>query len=377
MNERMQTRRAEPSDLDRIVEIHASAFPDPRGYAERRYNFSENPWAPHSELRVVVKDERVIAHAFLFPMQAWFGGVRVPCAGIASVGVAPEARGTGAAGFLLQVLHEEAKARGDALSILYPFRQAFYAKHGYAPTSSVRRLRFHPASIPWRTHGAGPIDSNEVIALYERAAARHTGWLVRPPALWERRLLDERRSWHMVDGGYVCWSLVQSEAHARIRMIVHDLVADDDGARRRLLALIGAQRDQVHEVEMMVADEDPLAFALQDADRDRHGTEEVEHEIGQVMTGPMVRILDLPRAVLSRGYFGDGAIAIESVAIDVRQGRAHPTASAPRVDLAAPASVLFGGMSVRAAAALGLATGDLATAERVLSLPSYFPLDPF
>jgi predicted acetyltransferase len=369
----METRRAEEDDLDRLIEIHASAFPDPRGYEDRRRNFAENAWAPLSDLCVVVRDGHIVAHAFLFPLHAWFGGQRVQCAGIASVGVAPEARGTGVARFLLDHLHEEARARGDALSILYPFRQAFYAKHGYAPTSSALRLLFHPAAIPWRKHDARAIDSTEVISLYERAGARHTGWLVRPPALWEKRLLDERRTWLMVDGGYVSWSLVQTEAHARIRLVVHDLVAGDEDARRRLLAAIAAQRDQVHEVEMTVCEGDPILFHLEDADRDRHGTAEVEHTIGQVISGPMVRILDLPRALLARGYAGDGALKIDDVAIDVKGGRAELGADGPAALLSPLASVLFGGMSPRA----GFVSGDLAAAERILPIPSYFPLDPF
>ena len=81
-----------------------------------------------ANLYVLVEDETVLAHAFLFPLEAWFGGARVRIGGIATVGVAPEARGRGLGSRLVEHLHELSLERGDALTVLYPFRQAFYAR---------------------------------------------------------------------------------------------------------------------------------------------------------------------------------------------------------------------------------------------------------
>ena len=89
-----------------------------------------------------------VAHAFLFRLKAWFGGMEVQVGGVATVGVAPEARRKGHGTALLTRVHEVARARGDAATVLYPFRQAFYSRFGYATTSPYRRLRLHPASIP-------------------------------------------------------------------------------------------------------------------------------------------------------------------------------------------------------------------------------------
>ena len=85
-------RPATEDDLERLVEIHLGAFPDPRSNEARLRNFARNPLGTLSDLWVLVEGGVLVAHAFLFPLEAWFGGRRVAVGGIATVGVAPEAR---------------------------------------------------------------------------------------------------------------------------------------------------------------------------------------------------------------------------------------------------------------------------------------------
>jgi GNAT superfamily N-acetyltransferase len=148
---RLSFRTARADDLERLIDVHASAFPDPRSRDDRARNFTRNPLGDLTDLWVAVAADSgaIVAHAFLFPLRAWFGGRLVPVGGIASVGVGPEARRRGIGTALVEHLHAVSLARGDALALLYPFRQAFYARIGYAATSSYRRLRLGPASIPW------------------------------------------------------------------------------------------------------------------------------------------------------------------------------------------------------------------------------------
>src|SRR5512140_923029 len=86
-------RPAKDEDTERLLEIHASVFPDPRGAEERRRNFHHNALGGLGDLHVVEHEGRLLAHAFLFPLEVWIGGRPVPAGGVASVGVAPEARG--------------------------------------------------------------------------------------------------------------------------------------------------------------------------------------------------------------------------------------------------------------------------------------------
>jgi len=114
----MRTRPAAPADVDRLVEIHFRAFPDPRPEEPRRRRFVANPLGSLADAWVAEDDGVVLGHAFAFSLGAWFGGRRVPVTGIASVGVAPEARGRGVATALLARVHEVARARGLTMTQL-------------------------------------------------------------------------------------------------------------------------------------------------------------------------------------------------------------------------------------------------------------------
>jgi predicted acetyltransferase len=391
-------RPALEDDLERLLDVHACAFPDPRGRPARARNFQHNALGAFSDLHVAVEDGTVLAHAFLFPLEAWFGGVRVSMGGIATVGVAPEARGRKLGSRLVEHLHARSFARGDALTALYPFRQAFYARLGYAPTSSYRRLRLHPASIPWRPAmraraATGP-DREALVACLEASAQRRTGTLARTTRAWEARLADERRTWLVVEGpagveGYVVWTLEQSEAHAETMLQVRELAGRTPAAERELWALVGAQRDQVAVVHADVAADDPIEHALVDPDRARFGDGDVEHTLGEVASGPMLRVPHAVRALEARGWPAEGSLLLavddETLAITATGGRASvlPSRGEPdvRLDGRAFAAVAFGGLPPSRAARLGWLTARdaraLAQAETLLALPPYFSPDPF
>jgi predicted acetyltransferase len=405
-------RPAGEDDLERIVEIHTSAFPDPRGHDARMRNFTGNPLGALSDLWLLATGGSIVAHAFLFPLEAWYGGRRVPFAGVASVAVAPEARGRGLGTRLIEHLHATARARGDVLTVLYPFRQGFYARLGYAPSSSYRRLRLSPASIPWRcdmrARPARGGDMAQLRACWDAVASRHSGRLARTERLWEARLSAPGRTWLVVESGggeggavrgYVSWTLDQEQPHAATTLVVREMCALDAAADRALWGLIGAQRDQVAVVHADVAEDDPIHWALVDADRGRAGDAELEHAVGDVASGPMVCVLDPRRALEARGYGSDGSVVVSilssgrggdpsqtstlEVAVTQGQARVAPSQEAPHVqmDASALAAVAFGGCRAVHAARLGwLEARDgpsLERADALFALPPYFSPDPF
>ena len=137
-------RAARPDDVDRLLDIHLAAYPDARGVEERRRNFVANPFGTLDDLVVGERGGAIVAHAFLFRLETMFGGRVVKTGGVASVAVAPEARGQGVAGALMRHLHVASDVRGDALTMLFAFRYGFYAKHGYAQGASRKRLLVDP-----------------------------------------------------------------------------------------------------------------------------------------------------------------------------------------------------------------------------------------
>lgn len=388
-----------------MIEIHSNAFPDPRGFEARGRFLRSHDLGDLDHLYVAERGGLVLAHAFLFALQGWFGGRRVKFGGIASVGVAPEVRGEAVARTLLDELHRRANERGDALTLLYPFRQGFYERSGYVAVSPTRLLTLHPRAIPesWANPSRAPgilraatgSDRSGIIAAYDSVAEKRTGWIVRPERLWESRLVDERRRWFVLDhegrvAGYVCWTLKQDEPHAETRLDVGDLVASDEAARRRLLALVGAQRDQVAEVTLEVGDDDPIDRAFVDMDSARHGSERVEHALGTLVGGPMVRLTDDARALEARGYRSDGTIdlAVDGGpprSIQIREGAARvgPARGGPilHADRRALAAILYGGLNASGAARLGWLGADAARtlrlADDLFAQPPFFALDLF
>jgi len=160
-------------------------------------------------------------------------------------------------------------------------------------------------------------------------------------------------------------------------------------AERELWALVGAQRDQVAVVHADIAADDPIEHALVDADRTRFGDGDIEHTLGEVASGPMVRMLDASRALEARGWPSDGALVLavgdETLEITAKGGRATvvPSRGEPHIRLGAPAlaAVAFGALPASRAARLGWLTPRdahaLALAEALLALPPYFSPDPF
>lgn len=406
----MKFRKAAEVDLARLTEIHLAAYPDERSVEARERNFTRNLYGSLDDLVVAEEDGVIVAHAFLFPFRASFGGQKVKMGGIASVGVAPEARGRGVATALMAHLHLRSDRRGDAVTMLYAFRQGYYARFGYASTTSRKRLSFDPRAVPaaWRAlardriRGVRPSDAKTLRVIHARGAERASGHIDRSPRHWERLLARERRhllvceaarprSKKSVPTGYVAFTLQQEAAYGATRLHVDELIATDDETRRALFGALGAMRDQVSAIVVEVADSDPLERALIDPDRHGSGSDFVEHDLGRVVGGPMIRIEDVPRALMARGYQGKGSFdvvigeadgtEVVAASVRIRDGRAElgPVrgGGALRTTRAGLAAIFYGALSVKSAVALGLAEAEASLADRIDAIAAIPPLTPF
>jgi predicted acetyltransferase len=212
---------------------------------------------------------------------------------------------------------------------------------------------------------------------------------VRTEALWDRIFARERRQLLVCEDGYVAFAFEQEEAHAPTIAVVEELAAATDDARRVLFGALGALRDQVSEVVIEVDANDPIEHALLDADRRRFGTDAVEHALGEIVAGPMVRIEDVHRAIEARGYAADGSfdvVVADEIAMSVRVdgGRAEVGAargtSALRAGRASLAAIFYGGLRPSDAARLGLVDADertLARIDAIVAMPAVAPIDAF
>jgi predicted acetyltransferase len=305
-------------------------------------------------------------------------------------------------------LHVRSDMRGDAVTMLYAFRHGYYAKLGYAVATSRKRLEIDPRSIPdaWRVLARGRVrsakgdDRDAIVRAYLRNAAQVSGWLVRPDTLWERLFTRERRQHLVVPAangelaGYVAFDITQDAFHEPTTLTVGEVIADDDATRHALLGALGAMRDQVTEIVLEVAADDPIELAFIDSDRHRFGTAEVEHPLGTIVGGPMVRIEDVARAVEARGYASAGSTAFDlvvreeadevAISVTIEDGRATAAAAkgggAIRTSRRGLAAILYGGTGLGDAVRLGWAEADArvrSRAEVALAMAPLVPIDPF
>lgn len=400
-------RQADTADLERLVDVHALAFPDPRGVEERRRNFMAKPFGPFADLHVAELEGDVVAHAFGFGLSTWVGGAVVPVTGIATVGVAPEARGRGVGAALVRHVESVGEARGAVASFLYPFRQGFYGRLGYVPAPGVIHFAVAPAALPRerardvKVRRARGEDRATLRDLYRAQAERSTGMISRSERLWNMHLSDERRFFFVAEEpgtgrpvGYVSTVTAQSESHAETRTEVDDLVGEDDGSRSALLGWLASLRDQTAEIDLVLAVDDPLACLFEDADRARPGTERIEHGLGTFATGPMLRASDPARVLEKRGYPAELtaafslSVAGERFEVDVREGRAKVVGAKPSDETQASlamtgrgfTAVVLGGLPLVHAVRLGWATAHervLRELAPLLDVPAWHTWDRF
>lgn len=116
--------------------------------------------------------------------EQWWGGRRVPMGGIASVAVAPDARGRGVAATLMRELLALMQQSSQPISVLYPTAPGIYRSLGWEIVGTLDDTRLatvglQPAGEPGdvQLRAAGPDDVEAIAALY--LAQQRNGHLTR------------------------------------------------------------------------------------------------------------------------------------------------------------------------------------------------------
>jgi predicted N-acetyltransferase YhbS len=249
--------------------------------------------------------------AMIHDLRQWWLGRAVPCAGIASVKVAPEYRGSGIGRRLMTALLDAVAERGYPLSALYPATMPIYRSLGWelaggkyvatVPARSLRTLMAPDAAVFGRTapapapapaiRRAGPDDTADVIARIGGAhqAARDAGaltWDEGPTGQW---LSDpDQYSYLAGDDGYACYrwggdghgNLVVDRVHAVTR---ESLLA--------LWSVIASHSSVARTVTALTAPNDPFWWLT--AERDATISKRSMW---------MLRVVDGPAAIAARGF---------------------------------------------------------------------------
>lgn len=297
------------SDIEAVSRLIHHAFAGPLEGAEK--------WIRESgfeHVRVVREAAGGSPRACLLriPMGQYFGGRVVRMLGIAGVAVAPEARGTGLARWMMERALSEARADGFAISTLYAstprlYRQVGYehAGHRFAAKIPVERIRAGAGQGELRPLNVA--DEEQVRSCYARFAARFNGPLDRGEYVWKRtRELRETQftGFGVFDQGALT-GYVMVHQHRKPESGNHDLIASDvafdsAAAGRRLLGFLAGFGTMADDVVLCGGPMHPLLTLL---DERRYDVSKKDFW--------MVRVLDLPALVASRGWACDAAVQVK------------------------------------------------------------------
>jgi GNAT superfamily N-acetyltransferase len=251
-------------------------------------------------------DGRPAGAAVVHDMRQWWHGRAVPCAGVASVKVAPEHRGKGIGKRLMTVLLDLIAERGYPVSALYPATMPLYRSLGWelaggryeavVPGRSLRSLLppdeacaappGHAANPEIRR--AGPGDAAAVTTVIGRCheAARDCGPVTRdlePTARW---LSDENLYAYLSDGGFAAYRWGKGG-----ELFVERVHGASAPSLRELWTVIASHSSVAETVRVITGPADPFWWLTRE--RDATLTDRSMW---------MLRLVDAPAAIEERGF---------------------------------------------------------------------------
>ena len=248
--------------------------------------------------RILRQEDKAIAGLAIYSMGQWFGGQIAPMAGIAAVGVAPEARGKGAARELLTSTLHELHSLDIPISALYPATQALYRQVGYEQGGSYCKWELPTASIQLKErhlpmHQVSLSDSSIFEKLYNQQAQVNNGNLARNSAIWSRILEPQKEEdiyayligSETSPGGYIIFT--QKEAAIEIK----DWALLNVSAAQRIWTFLADHRSTIEKVIWQGASVNPFTLLLSEQ------TAKITKQMNW-----MLRIINLPLALSLRGY---------------------------------------------------------------------------
>ncbi|MCC6434983.1 MAG: GNAT family N-acetyltransferase [Acidimicrobiales bacterium] len=288
---------------------------------------------------------RLVGHARALDLETTVpGGVRLPTAGVTSVGVLPTHTRRGVLRSMLAGLLEDARRRGAVLASLRASEATIYGRFGFGVAGMCATYelaggsRLRPGARPV-THTVRLLEPQEVRAaipaLHEEVATGHVGAVGRPAHWWDNSLGefdDPGRSltrWvavsvdeHGRTDGYVDVALDDhrpSPGVARVRrLVIGDLFAGSDGAYRALWRHVL----EVDLVASVIAPRRPVDERLRWLLEDPRAMRTV-----QVIDEQWLRLLDVDAALAARRYAAVGA----SVVVEVRDEQLPANAGCFRI----------------------------------------------
>ncbi|GAA1645031.1 GNAT family N-acetyltransferase [Actinoplanes couchii] len=316
----MEIRSTTEQDLEVFVDTILAAF---GRFREAPAEDDGNLWSAYEmdrHLLAVTDDGRAIGTAGAYSFELTLPGeIIAPAAGVTAVGVLPTHRRRGVLTAMMRRQIADLRARGEFLAVLLASEATIYRRFGYGPATYAQQLKMSRQraafALPPADDGGSielrrRADCGEIIEeLYDRYRRVRPGALSRPHRWWARgagqapvstaaaRHIAVHRDRDGVPDGYASYSLDDADM-----LIVDEIITTDDTVAAAL-ARFALGHDMVSDVMIKrVPSDDPLRWQLAD------------FRAAQVADDGdwlWVRLLDVPRALTSRGWFTDGEIVLD------------------------------------------------------------------
>jgi predicted acetyltransferase len=286
-----------PDDDRQLAKILDRCFISPPEYTTTEQDYLN--WIGRENLRFIRQNGKIFGGLVILNMGQWYGSNCVPMAGIASVGIAPQYRGSGAAIALMQSVVQELYAQGSPISVLYPAVQQLYRKAGYEQAGILCRWEAKIDSIQMRdrTLPMTEIDLSKpdrLDSIYRQQATVNHGNLDRHSLIWKAIA-------HLPNPQKIDAFLIGSETQPQGYLIftqshdglidIKDWVVLTPEAGQRFWTFLADHRSQMDKVQWNSAIVDPLSLLLPEK------TAKLKWEKRW-----MLRIIHVMKALAIRGY---------------------------------------------------------------------------
>jgi len=281
-----------------------------------RYREQIHASTPLDEAWVLVCDTSIQGALRAETIGQFFGGESVPCVAISAVQVLPQGRGRGYGKMLMMQVMSQMRDTGVALSVLYPTNVGFYRSLGYEIAGAYTQYSVPILSLPrYSSHAVVEPFGDEDIPLVHRCYRRYAegtcGLLDRSERWWTTRVFgstDDHPIYRYLirNNGGVSGYLIYSQEPQRsgfeysYSLICHDLVWSDSATAEALLAFAAGHVVVGVDVTWAGPIENPLAEFIQ-----------LQQPEIKSSSRWMARLLDVKKAVESRGYERSQSAVIE------------------------------------------------------------------
>lgn len=269
MDYSMQIRRGKPEDIEDVIELNRYSYAIPSDEDERMERCLKEIDVA-SEFFIVERNGKNRAHARMIPLEQNVRSTWKKMTGVSMVASAPETRRLGYVREIMLQSLRELKDEGYGVSMLYPFKDSFYASMGYVKMPPWYTLTFNPKNIAYSKAPADyqieRVDAKEgweeCEEIHDHVVSQTHGAARRSKKRWDEHKIWYRDNLAIAYGpdsnpeGYIAYKIKGygqfGDGTEVGTMNVHEMLWKSPNALKTLLRFISLHQDQVIEVKMPI-----------------------------------------------------------------------------------------------------------------------------